>query len=107
MASSKWAVPIVPVFKGDGSIHICGDYKQTVNKAADFDKYPIPKTEGIFATLNGGKVHKTRFQSSLSPTSSFTTFKRTAHYKHSQRTLSTHQITIWGTFSIWNILERT
>ena len=55
VASSKWAVPIVPVFKGDGSIHICGDYKQTVNKAADFDKYPIPKTEDIFATLNGGK----------------------------------------------------
>ena len=33
--------------------------------------------------------------------------KRTTHHKHSQRTLSTHQVTIWGTFSIWDISERT
>ena len=55
VASSKWAVSIVPVFKVDGSIRICDDYKQTVNKAADFDKYPIPKTKDIFATLNRGE----------------------------------------------------
>ena len=47
MASSEWAAPIVSVFKGNGSIRICGDYKETVNKAADFNKYPIPKTEGL------------------------------------------------------------
>ena len=51
--SSKWAAPIVSVFKPDGSICICGDYKQTVNSVADCDKYPVPKTEGIFATLHG------------------------------------------------------
>ena len=55
VASSKWAAPIVPVLKEDGGIRICGDYKQTVNKAADCDKYPIPKTEDIFATLHGGE----------------------------------------------------
>ena len=53
--SSKWAAPIVPVFKPDGSIRICGDYKQTVNTVADCDKYPVPKTEDIFATLHGGE----------------------------------------------------
>ena len=53
--SSKWAAPIVPVFKPDGSICICGDYKQTVNTVADCDKYPVPKTEDIFATLHGGE----------------------------------------------------
>ena len=54
----------------------------------------------------GGWVHKTRFEPSLAATSSFTKFKRTAHHKHSQRTLSTHQVTIWGTLSTWNISER-
>ena len=51
------------------------------------------------------KLDKTRFESSLSATSSFTTFKRTAHHKHSQ-TLSTDQVTIWGIFSYWDISER-
>ena len=50
VSSSKWAARIVPVFKADGSIRICGDYKQTVNRVADCDKYPIPKTEDISAT---------------------------------------------------------
>ena len=53
MTSSKWAAPIVPV-KEDGTIRICGDYKQTVNKATKCDKYSIPKTEDIFAALNKG-----------------------------------------------------
>ena len=55
VASSKWVAPIIPVLKGDGGIRICGDYKQTVSKAADCDKYPIPKTEDIFATLHRGE----------------------------------------------------
>ena len=42
------------MFKGDGSIRICGDSKQSVNEAGDCNKYPIPKAEDIFATLNGG-----------------------------------------------------
>ena len=45
---------IVPVFKGDPNTRICGDCKQTINKAIDCDKYPISKTEDIFVTLNGG-----------------------------------------------------
>ena len=40
MASSKWATPIVSVFKGDGSICISGDYKQSANKEANCNKYP-------------------------------------------------------------------
>lgn len=55
VASSKWAAPIVPVLKGDGNIRICSDYKQTVNKVDDCDKYHFPKTENIFATLNVGE----------------------------------------------------
>ena len=52
---SEWATPIVPVPKSDGSIRICGDFKQTVNKAAKCDNYPIPKTEDLFASLGGGE----------------------------------------------------
>ena len=53
VVSSIWAAPIVPVLKDDGSVRICGDCKQTVNKAAACDKYALPKTEDIFATIVG------------------------------------------------------
>ena len=43
------------MFKPDGSIHICRDYKQTGNTVADCDKYLVPKTEDIFAALLGGE----------------------------------------------------
>ena len=52
---SKWAAPVVPVLKQDGSIRICGDYKLTINKAAKLDPYPLPKIEDLFARLAGGK----------------------------------------------------
>ena len=48
-----WAVP---VFKGDGNVCLCGDYKVTVNK---LDHYPIPRIEDLFrASLSGGKEFK-------------------------------------------------
>ena len=37
---SKWTAPIVPVIKNDGSIRICGDYKQTINRMSECDRYP-------------------------------------------------------------------
>ena len=52
---SKWAAPTMPVVKIGGSIRICGDYKMTVNKVANCDKYPVPTTEDLLATLNGGQ----------------------------------------------------
>ena len=50
---SQWAAPIVPILKKDGSIRICGDYKQTINKCAKTEIYPLPCTEELFATLSG------------------------------------------------------
>ena len=35
-------------------MRICGDFKQTVNRAAKLDRYPIPKFEDLFASLTGG-----------------------------------------------------
>ena len=53
---SEWAAPIVPVLKSDKkSVRICGDFKQTVNRAAKLDRYPIPKIEDLFASLTGGQ----------------------------------------------------
>ena len=51
---SEWAASIVPVEKQDGSVRICGDYKCTVNQVSKLDNYPIPKTENLLATLDGG-----------------------------------------------------
>ena len=52
---SDWAAPIVPVLKRDGSVRICGDYKLTVNQAAQLDQYPLPRIEDLFARVSGGK----------------------------------------------------
>ena len=52
---SEWAAPIVPVVKWDGTIRVCGDYKLTVNQAAQVDVYPLPLVDDLFASLAGGK----------------------------------------------------
>lgn len=52
---SEWAAPIVTVPKKDGSYHICGDYKVTINPALDIDQYPLPNPTTLFASLAGGK----------------------------------------------------
>ena len=51
---SDWAAPIVPVMKQDKSICICGDFKQTVNKVAKLDRYPLPRMEDSFSNLSSG-----------------------------------------------------
>ena len=56
---SEWPSPIVLVKKSDGLIRICGDYTLSINKVAKHDKYPVPKTEDLLATLNGGKRFST------------------------------------------------
>ena len=52
---SDWAAPIVSVINPDNSIRICGDYKQTINQAFVCDKYLIPGTEDLFASLGGSE----------------------------------------------------
>ena len=48
---ANWAAPVVPVVKKDGSIHICGDFKVTINRATKVDSYPLPKVEDLLASL--------------------------------------------------------
>ena len=56
---SKWAAPIVPVIKSDGSIRICGDFKRTINKSARTEVYPLPRIDKLFASLSGGQTFTT------------------------------------------------
>ena len=56
---SRWATPVVPVPKRDGSFRICGDFKVTPNPALEVDQHPIPKPEDIFASLAGGELFTT------------------------------------------------
>ena len=59
VSHSDWAAPIVVVPKKDGKIHICGNYKVTVNQALEVDQYPLLKPEDLFASLAGGKKFST------------------------------------------------
>ncbi|XP_026731607.1 uncharacterized protein K02A2.6-like [Trichoplusia ni] len=52
---SDWATPIVPVVKKDGNIRICADYKLTLNKVLEVDRYPLPRVEDLLVRLHGGK----------------------------------------------------
>ena len=53
---SKWVAPLVPVPTTDGSVHLCGDYKVTINPVLQVDQYLMPTAEDLFATLAGGTV---------------------------------------------------
>ena len=37
-------------------MHLCSDYKVTVNRVLTSDNYPLPRIEDIFAALQGGKL---------------------------------------------------
>ena len=52
----EWATPVVPVLKSDSSIHLCGDYKLTINHTAVVDTYPLQWIENILALIGKAKV---------------------------------------------------
>ena len=46
----------MPVLKIDGTVHICGDYRLTVNQVSKVNAYPVPRIDNLFATLGGNKI---------------------------------------------------
>ena len=53
---SEYGTPIVPIVKKDGSVRITGNYKLTINKQIEVDRYPIPKIEDLLSTLGNAKL---------------------------------------------------
>ena len=51
---SEWAAPIVMVQKKDGGVHICGDFKVTINPVICQQVYPLPTPEQMFSALANG-----------------------------------------------------
>ena len=49
---SDWATPVVVIRQGDGTVRLCGDYKDTRNPYLDMGGYPMPNPQ---ASLAGGK----------------------------------------------------
>ncbi|XP_060118338.1 spectrin beta chain, non-erythrocytic 5 [Heteronotia binoei] len=56
VANAKWETPIVTPIKFNGSIHICADYKCTINKALQGHAYPVPVVSHILASLAEAKI---------------------------------------------------
>lgn len=54
---SDYASPIVPVLKSNGSVRICADYSQTINKQLEVEKYPLPTVQELFTKLHGGEQY--------------------------------------------------
>ena len=54
--NSQWATPIVPVLKPDGSVRVCGDYRQTVNKSTACQTYPLPTLNNMLFKLSQGTI---------------------------------------------------
>ena len=44
----RWAEPIVPVMKKDGTVRLCVDYSITVNPVLLPDPYPLPRVKELF-----------------------------------------------------------
>ncbi|XP_065315433.1 glycosyltransferase-like protein gnt14 [Gordionus sp. m RMFG-2023] len=59
----RWASPITAVYKDDGSIRLCADFKDTINPALEDFRYPLPlpidKNSIKFLTIS---THKGYYQ---------------------------------------------
>ena len=49
------AAPIAVFLNPDGSIHICGYFKVTLNPYLSIDQYPLPELDYLSFTLTGGE----------------------------------------------------
>ena len=58
---SDCAAPIIAVMKSDRkNVRLYGDFPMSINPVSKLNRYPIPKTEDIFATLSKEIIHQAR-----------------------------------------------
>ena len=57
MVRSDWATPIVVVYKKDGGIRICDDFKVSINPVLETQTYPLSTPEEMFSTLANGELY--------------------------------------------------
>ena len=95
---SKSTAPIDPVIE-DGSVRICGDYKLTVNKVVNTDKYLVLKTEDLLVKMNAGRIFcKLDLSNAYQQLVLDKKGRRIPNYKYAQRTLPTNEVTICSSF---------
>lgn len=58
---SEWATPLVHVIKRDGSVHLCGDFKVTINPVLMVKQYPLLIIQELCAGSAGGKKFSNAF----------------------------------------------
>ena len=93
--TAEWAAPIVAVLKRDkSSILICSDFSVTVNPVSKLDRYPIPKSEDLFAKLANGKQFSKLDQSRLSTNFPGSRTQKVRRRQYSQGSLSVNETTL-------------
>lgn len=50
---SDWATPLVVVRKPDGGLRLCANFKVTLNKVLEVDRFPVPRVEDLLSNLSG------------------------------------------------------
>ncbi|XP_065323738.1 uncharacterized protein LOC135930867 [Gordionus sp. m RMFG-2023] len=64
----RWDSALTPVYKSDGSLRLCADFKNTINPALQDFKYPISRINDLMAKLSKGKKFtKIDFKKRVSP----------------------------------------
>ena len=53
-SDSPWSAPVVPIYKPDGTVRLCIDYR-ALNKVTLKDAYPLPNLEDTIYNLHGVK----------------------------------------------------
>lgn len=53
-SNSEWSSPVVIVFKKDGSLRICIDFRK-LNSVSEFDAYPMPRIDDLLERIGAAK----------------------------------------------------